>query len=85
MVIEIDEMVINKKTIKRFIRWFFELETPRDRNGTFEPQIVKKHQTTISNEIEDKNPFYVWLGNELHQIFPLILKRYIKYLFQQQQ
>ena len=26
----------------------FELETPRDRNGTFEPQIVKKHQTTIS-------------------------------------
>ncbi|MFW2308274.1 transposase, partial [Aliarcobacter butzleri] len=32
----------------------FELETPRDRNGTFEPQIVKKHQTTISNEIEEK-------------------------------
>ena len=25
-----------------------------DRNGTFEPQIVKKHQTTISNEIEEK-------------------------------
>ncbi len=26
----------------------FLLETPRDRNGTFQPQIVKKHQTTIS-------------------------------------
>lgn len=41
---------VNKKTIKGT----FELETPRDRNGTFEPQIVKKHQTTISDEIEEK-------------------------------
>ena len=29
----------------------FELETPRDRAGSFEPQIVKKNQTTISNEM----------------------------------
>ncbi len=26
----------------------FELSTPRDRNGTFEPQLVKKHQTRIT-------------------------------------
>ena len=32
----------------------FELETPRDRAGSFEPQIVKKNQTTISNEIEER-------------------------------
>jgi len=32
----------------------FELETPRDRTGSFEPQLVKKNQTTISNEIEEK-------------------------------
>ena len=44
----------NKKTIKGTSDGTFELETPRDRNGTFEPQIVKKHQTTISNEIEEK-------------------------------
>lgn len=30
-----------------------ELEIPRDRNGEYEPQIVKKHQMDISN-IEDK-------------------------------
>jgi len=44
----------NKKTIKGSSDGTFELETPRDRNGTFQPQIVKKHQTTISNEIEEK-------------------------------
>ena len=44
----------NKKTIKSLSDGSFELETPRDRNGTLEPQIVKKHQTTISDEIEEK-------------------------------
>ena len=32
----------------------FELATPRDRAGSFEPQLVKKNQTTISNEIEER-------------------------------
>ncbi len=32
----------------------FELETPRDRNGTFEPQIVAKRQVIISEELEAK-------------------------------
>ncbi|HFT1681941.1 IS256 family transposase [Providencia stuartii] len=42
-----------KKTIKT-PTGNFELATPRDRNGSFEPQLVKKHQTTLSNEIEHK-------------------------------
>jgi len=42
----------NKKIIKGTNNGSFELKTPRDRNSTFEPQIVKKYQTTIS--IEEK-------------------------------
>ena len=43
----------NRKTVKSS-SGEFELATPRDRDGSFEPQIVKKHQTTISDEIEEK-------------------------------
>ena len=32
----------------------FELNTPRDRSGTFAPQLVKKHQTHMTDEIERK-------------------------------
>ena len=32
----------------------FELETPRDRTGSFEPQLVKKHQTKLTDEIDRK-------------------------------
>ena len=31
-----------------------DLETPRDRAGTFEPQFIKKHQTSVSDEIETR-------------------------------
>lgn len=41
------------KTIKS-TNGTFELNTPRDRKGSFEPQLVKKNQTTISNEIEER-------------------------------
>ncbi len=44
----------NTKTIKSPSDGSFELLTPRDRESTFEPQIVKKHQTTISDEIEER-------------------------------
>ena len=30
------------------------IDTPRDRSGTFEPQLVKKNQGSISNEFESK-------------------------------
>ena len=32
----------------------FELETPRDRNGTFEPEIVKKRQTILNTTLDNK-------------------------------
>jgi len=32
----------------------FSLDTPRDRSGSFDPQLVKKHQTHMSDEIERK-------------------------------
>jgi putative transposase len=42
-----------RKTVKA-TSGSFELETPRDRSGTFEPQLVRKHQTHMSDEIERK-------------------------------
>lgn len=32
----------------------FELDTPRDREGSFEPQLIKKHQTHLTDEIDRK-------------------------------
>ena len=46
----------------------FELNTPRDRNGSFEPQIVKKNQTHMSDEIEKKILSLFSLGNSYAQI-----------------
>ncbi len=43
----------SRKTIKS-LNGNFELRTPRDRGGTFSPQLVKKHQTTLNDEIEQK-------------------------------
>ena len=43
----------SKKTIKS-MDGNFELRTPRDRTGSFSPQIVKKHQTTLNDELEQK-------------------------------
>ena len=46
----------------------FELETPRDRNGSFEPQVVKKSQTHMSDEIEKKMLSLFSLGSSYSQI-----------------
>ena len=43
----------SKKTIKS-MDGSFELCTPRDRSGSFSPQLVKKHQTTLNDELEQK-------------------------------
>lgn len=32
----------------------FELETPRDRDGSFEPEIVKKRQTVLNDALDEK-------------------------------
>ena len=46
----------------------FELDVPRDRNGSFEPQIVKKNQTTMTDEIEKKMLSLYALGNSYSEI-----------------
>ena len=43
----------SEKTLKTSLGEL-ELAVPRDRKGEFEPQIVKKNQTTLSGDIEDK-------------------------------
>jgi transposase-like protein len=43
----------SRKTIKS-ASGNFELSTSRDRSGSFEPQLIKKHQTHMSDEIERK-------------------------------
>ena len=41
------------KTIKS-AAGHFQLDTPRDRAGTYEPQRIKKYQTHLTDEIERK-------------------------------
>lgn len=43
----------SKKRLKSDIAGEFEVEIPRDRNGEYEPQLVKKHQNDVSS-IDDK-------------------------------
>jgi len=57
----------SKKTIKT-LTGNFELETPRDRDGTFSPRIVKKHQTMLSDEIEQKIVALYGLGMSYNDI-----------------
>lgn len=46
----------------------FSLDTPRDRAGSFEPQLVKKHQTHMSDEIERKILSLYALGSSYSDI-----------------
>lgn len=43
----------SKKTVKSSVG-AFELDTPRDRSGSFEPKLVKKNQTKFTDEIDRK-------------------------------
>jgi transposase-like protein len=52
----------SQKTVKT-TTGSFELNTPRDRAGNFEPQLVKKHQTFLNDEIESKMLSLFALGN----------------------
>jgi putative transposase len=53
-----------------------ELDIPRDRNGSYEPQIVKKYQTHISDNIEQKILSLYALGNSYSQISEHIQELY---------
>src|SRR5690606_16677922 len=46
----------------------FELKTPRDRDGTFEPQLIKKHQTHLTDDLDRKIIALFGLGNSYQQI-----------------
>ena len=57
----------SRKTVKT-ASGEFELETPRDRNSSFEPQTVKKHQTRLTDEMERKIISLFALGNSYQNI-----------------
>lgn len=57
----------SRKTIKS-LNGNFELNTPRDRDGTFSPQLVKKHQTSLNDEIEQKIIAMYGVGLSYHDI-----------------
>jgi len=46
----------------------FDLDTPRDRGSRFEPQLVKKHQTHLTDELERKVIALYALGNSYQSI-----------------
>ena len=43
-----------RKEVRSMIGGVFDLETPRDRTGTFEPQIVEKRQVFLGESLERK-------------------------------
>lgn len=55
------------KTVKS-LSGSFELETPRDRANTFEPQLVKKYQTQLTDEIDRKIIALFALGTSYQDI-----------------
>ncbi|WP_415396238.1 IS256 family transposase [Sulfurimonas sp. CS5] len=57
----------SSKTMKSSVG-AFDLDVPRDRNSSFEPEIVKKHQTHISEQLEQKILSLYALGNSYSQI-----------------
>jgi transposase-like protein len=63
------------KTVKS-VSGSFQLDTPRDRNGTFEPQLVKKHQTHLTDEIERKILSLFALGSSYQDISGHIAELY---------
>ena len=56
-----------RKTMKSAVG-SFDLNTPRDRAGSFEPQVVKKHQTQLTDELERKVLALYALGNSYQDI-----------------
>ncbi|MFT7087549.1 MAG: transposase-like protein [Rickettsiales bacterium] len=57
----------NSKTLKTKESAFV-LDTPRDRNSSFEPQIVKKNQTVLTGELDDKITALYGLGMSYRDI-----------------
>ena len=54
----------------------FDLEVPRDRNSSFEPEIVKKRQTVINDELDNKILSLYALGSSYEDISSHLLDIY---------
>ena len=65
----------SRKTIKS-PSGSFELDTPRDRAGSFEPQLIKKHQTHLTDEIERKIISMFGLGMSYQDIASHVAELY---------
>ena len=65
----------NKKLLKTG-EGSFELETPRDRHGEFEPQIVRKRETILAEGLEQKIIGMYGLGMSLRDISTHIKEMY---------
>jgi len=53
-----------------------EISTPRDRSGTFEPEIIKKRETILAQSLEDKIIGLYGLGMSLRDISAYIKETY---------
>lgn len=65
----------NKKILKT-LDGSFELETPRDRDSSFEPEIVKKRETILADNLQDKIIGLYGLGMSLRDISNHIKEMY---------
>lgn len=66
---------ITRKTVKT-AGGSFELESPRDRNGSFEPQLIKKRQTVLNEELDNKILALYGLGTSYADISSHLLDIY---------
>lgn len=64
-----------KKTIKSSTG-SFEIDTPQDRNSSFEPQIIKKRETILADNLSDKIIGLYGLGMSLRDISNHIQEMY---------
>ncbi|MFY0651859.1 MAG: IS256 family transposase [Cyclobacteriaceae bacterium] len=64
-----------KKTIKSSTGTF-EIETPQDRQSNFEPQIIKKRETVLADNLQDKIIGLYGLGMSLRDISSHIKEMY---------
>jgi putative transposase len=59
----------------------FEIETPRDRNSSFEPQIVKKRQTNLMEELDNKILSLYTLGVSYQSTGFITAKQFSEFTF----
>jgi transposase-like protein len=58
---------LGRKTVKSS-EGSFEVSTPRDRSGNFEPEIIRKRETILAESLESKIIGLCYLGTSLRDI-----------------